>query len=81
MTMELRVRGTAEEQLLFLLLGIAEREDRESCALLLGLEAEAPDREDPVAYLRLPDPNNPLEETDRLARELGQAIGLGRVQL
>lgn len=79
--MELKSRGSAQEQLLFQLLGIPAQQPEQQktdSALLLGLEAPEPDE---APYLRLPDPDQPDGESERLARLLGKAIGIGRVHL
>lgn len=78
--MDLRVQGTEEEQLLFQLLGIAARKGDEPCGLLLGVD-EPPPLDDQTPYLRLPDPDHPLRETEQLSKMLGRAIGLGEVRL
>lgn len=78
---ELRIQGTEEEQLLFQLLGIATRKGDVPCGLLLGVNEPAPEETDKIPYLRLPDPNHPLRETEQLSRMLGRAIGLGEVRL
>ncbi|MCW8331549.1 hypothetical protein MD588_22385 [Photobacterium sp. SDRW27] len=79
--MELRTKGTEEEQLLFQLLGIATREGNEPCGLLVGVDEPPPEETDRIPYLRLPDPAHPSRETEQLSKLLGRAIGLGEVRL
>lgn len=73
MSLPIRMRGTPEEALLFRLLGVSGHREGEPCLLLLGVEEEVPD--DVEAYVRLPDSENPSRETERLAEELGRAVG------
>ncbi len=76
----LRILGHRDEVLLFRALGIEAYVPGQPCALLLGRQAQAPDEED-MPWLRLPDPETPLGETQRLAGILGRAVGQGRVRL
>ncbi len=82
--MELRIRGTEQERLLFQLIGIGESTDGSNgsvpCALLLGADEPDPEQE-LLPCLRLPDPAHPSHETEQLTRMLGRAIGLGEVRL
>ncbi len=90
--MKLLIRGTALDQLLFLLLGVQVGDDldgklkgKETCALLLGKDEPLPAQWDQGAktppYLRLPDIDHPLRETEELARLLARAIGQGEIHL
>ncbi|WP_108650960.1 hypothetical protein [Dongshaea marina] len=79
--MELRIQGNDQEQLLFQLLGITKRNGDEPCGLLLGVNEATPDPSDIELYLRLPDLDHPLRETEQLTKELGRAIGLAEVHL
>jgi len=77
----LRVLGNRDEQLLFRTLGIeghAPDNVTASCALLLGKDTPVPD--DVAVYVRLPDTDAPLAETERLAALLGRAVGQGSVR-
>ncbi len=75
----LRILGSREEALLFRTLGIEAYAPGEPCALLLGGKAHAPDDVD--VYVRLPDTEAPLGETERLAALLGGAVGQDSVRL
>jgi len=90
--MKLYTRGTTQEQLLFLLLGIQTGDDldgklerKERCGLLLGKDDQLPVEWGQglklQPYLRLPDTDHPLRETEELARLLARAIGQGEIHL
>jgi hypothetical protein len=79
--MKLHVKGTQDEQLLFQLLGIVPWTGESECGLLLGQSEPLTPGLERQLCLRLPDPDHPLQETERLARMLGRAIGLGEVRL
>jgi len=90
--MKLYTRGTAQDQLLFLLLGIQVGDDlggklerNESCGLLLGNDEQLPSEwvkgTKSLPYLRLPDTDHPLKETEKLAQLLARAIGQGEIHL
>jgi len=74
------ILGHRDEALLFRALGIEAYVPGKPCALLLGRQARLPGEED-IPWLRLPDPEAPLDETQRLAEILGRAVGQGRVRL
>jgi len=74
----LRVLGSRDEVLLFSMLGIEQYQPDEPCALLLGRDDMAPVQDIPC--VRLPDTENPMRETERLAEALGRAVGQGSVR-
>ncbi len=76
---ELRFIGDREDQLLFRSIGIQPPEDGWGDAILVGKGGKLPP--DEALYLVLPDPDDPLAETDRLAEMLGRAVGLGKLRL
>lgn len=78
--MQLEVTGSAEEQLLFQLVGIEAWDGESPAGLLVGKGGQIPEDEE-VLYVVLPDPNNPLGENERLATVLGRAVGLGKAAL
>jgi hypothetical protein len=82
--MKLYSSGTPREQLLFLLLGIPIWGGEESSGLLLGIDEPPPEASkgtNSQLYSRLPDTSAPLQETKRLARLLGSAVGQGEIPL
>lgn len=83
--MKLMVKGTQEEQLLFQLLGVTAMENEQNTqdvyGLLLGKDQRLADEELSQLYVRLPNVDHPLKETEELARLLGRAIGQGEVRL
>ena len=79
MTIHIRVLGADEEALLFQLLGIRTWQEEEGGLLILGTKEAPPVDHD--AYVRLPDPEDPLAETRRLAAQLGRAVGQRSVRL
>ncbi|WP_028862566.1 hypothetical protein [Psychromonas aquimarina] len=89
--MELKIKGSAQEQLLFHLLGIKQmgckyHDSHQVVGLILGKEEEIEDSlstlvEGSLLYVRLPDTDNPLKETQKLSRLLAKAIGQADVHL
>lgn len=75
--MRLGVKGSEEEELLFALLGVGAW--REGDALLAG-ESARNLLEDPKVFgAALPNAEDPLAETRRLARKLASALGVGEI--
>lgn len=89
--MKLKIKGSAQEQLLFHLLGIQQMDNNnhdthQVVGLLLGKEEGIEDSlaimlEETQLYVRLPDTANPLKETNKLARLLAKAIGQAELHL
>ncbi|MDX8410471.1 MAG: hypothetical protein R8K46_01165 [Mariprofundaceae bacterium] len=76
----MKTKTSAEDRLLFELIGIQAWDGKRPAIVLVGKEEDRPD-DDTCPYVALPDPDHPLAETDRLAALLGRAVGLGKVEL
>ncbi len=89
--MKLKIKGDVQEQLLFHLLGIEQmgckhHDSHQVVGLILGkeegIEGSLPAlAEGSLLYVRLPDTDNPLKETQELSRLLAKAIGQAEVHL
>lgn len=77
----LAIQGGTEEILLFRLIGVMEAGEGTDNAQLVGTGPAKMAEEQDQLYVKLPNPDDPEDETRRLAEALGRAVGLGRVRL
>jgi len=63
---------------LFASIGITAAEDERECMIIADGSAELED--ELCCHVRLPESGHPEAESERLARLLGRAVGLGRVR-
>lgn len=77
----LTIQGSTEEILLFRLIGVMEAGETPNNARLVGTGYAKLAEEQDQLYVKLPNPDDPGDETRRLAEALGRAVGLGRVRL
>jgi len=74
----LAFHGSEELALLFATIGVSSPEGETENVVIVDREGTVDD--ELSCYVRLPNPEVPLAETERLARMLGRAIGLGQVR-
>lgn len=77
----LAIEGSTEEIILFRLIGVMEAGEGPDTAKLVGTGPAKMAEEQNQLYVKLPNPDDPEDETRRLAEALGRAVGLGRVRL
>lgn len=79
--MKLKIRGSPKEELLFELIGVQRWDESERCGLFVGVNEPLPRAIQQQLYLVLPDPEQPLKQTESLAELLARAVGQGSIQI